>query len=111
MTFIVKPFDTYQIKYLSFTDNSGNSRVYAAISCYNGSQYVGVLWFLDTYPIADQNIVGKDGLKIIYHTRHFNDIVGILRYEKPLRLEFDTDKKEGSLLTATWEPAGEQEGV
>jgi hypothetical protein len=108
MTFIVKPFDTYQIKYMS-TTYSGTSRVYAAINCYNGNQMVAVLWFLDNYPIPDQNSFEKDEMKIIYHTRHFNDIVGILRYEKPLRLEFDTVKKEGSVLTATWEPAGEEE--
>jgi hypothetical protein len=109
MTIVVKPFDSYKIKYLSDT-YSGISKVFAAISCYNANQIVGVLWFVDTYPIPYTNtLYDKDLIKIHYHTSHFNDIIGILRYEKPLKLEFDTDKEEGSVLTLTFEPVGELE--
>jgi hypothetical protein len=101
MTFIVKAFDSYQIKYLSVTNSSG--------VCYNVNQFVGVLWFVDTYPIPRQNSLSKDGIVIYYHISHFNDIICILRYEKPLRLEFDTDKLEGSVVTSTYEPVEEEE--
>jgi hypothetical protein len=96
---------------LSDTNSSGVSKVWAAINCNNVNQYVGTLWFVDTYPIPFQNALSKDGIVIYYNTSHFNDIIGILRYEKPLRLELDTDKLEGSIVTYSYEPVGEQEGV
>jgi hypothetical protein len=46
MTIIVKDFDSYKIKYMSFKSSSGISKVYAAISCYNINQIVGVLGLL-----------------------------------------------------------------
>jgi hypothetical protein len=108
MTIISKNFDSYKVKYLSDT-YSGVSKVWASISCYDVNQIVGVLWFVDTYPIPYENSYEKGLIKIFYHTKHFKDIVGILRYEKPLGLQFDTVKLEGSVQTATYEPAGEQE--
>lgn len=93
---------------MSNTD-SGVSKVWAVISCYNASQTVGVIWFIDTYPIPYKNSIENDLIKIFFHTSHFNDIIGILRYEKPLKLQFDIEKEEGSVLTLTYEPVGELE--
>jgi hypothetical protein len=88
---------------MSFKSSSGISKVYAAISCYNINQIVGVLWFVDTYPIPYEDSYNKDLLKIHFHTSHFNDIIDTLRYEKPLKLQFDTDKIEGSVANLTYE--------
>jgi len=41
----------------------------------------------------------------------FNDIITLLRYEKPFRMYFDDSKKEASIQSFSNEPVGEQEGV
>jgi len=114
MTLVTIDFDGYAIKYASFKYSVGVSKVISSISLFNGMINVGVLWFVDTYPVPYENTYVNNILKINYHISHFNDIINTLRYEKPLRLEYDASKGEGALVSKPWtshEPVGEQEGV
>ena len=48
-------------------------------------------------------------ITIRYHIDRFNDIINILRYEKPLKIYLDTESLIGGISTGTSEPVGEQE--
>jgi len=48
-------------------------------------------------------------ITIRYHIDRFNDIINILRYEKPLKIYIDTESLIGGISTGTSEPVGEQE--
>jgi hypothetical protein len=69
---------------------------------------IGDLRFVDESPLP-KNIINQDGtFDIFYHIDRFNDIVNILRYEKPLWVFIDTQFKSGQIVTVR-EPIGEEE--
>lgn len=113
MTTITKDFDTYQIKYASrkIQTNSGLSTLYANITCLSGTNHVqvGTIRFLDT-PLQDSSYA-NNVITMYLDILRFNDIVTLLRYEKPFRMYFDESKKEASIQSFSHEPVGEQEGV
>jgi hypothetical protein len=52
------------------------------------------------------------GVSIHYPIAYFNDIISLLRYEKPISLFLNDADLIGGLTSAgTGEPVGEQEGV
>jgi hypothetical protein len=112
MTTITKDFDTYQIKYASrkVQTSSGLSTLYAVITCQSGTNHVqvGTIWFLDT-PLQDSSYTNNI-ITMCLDISRFNDIVTLLRYEKPFRMYFDDSKKEASIQSFSHEAVGEQEG-
>lgn|SRR5215510_8183300 len=99
---IKKNVDQYQIGYMT-----GGTEV-PYIDVYDGSTYVGKLSFHHDSPPA--NLLTSSGIVYLrYRLSQFNDVIGILRTEKPLTLGFDTTSLKGYLATGSSEPVGEQE--
>jgi hypothetical protein len=69
---------------------------------------VGTLTFVDDNKPIPRNEIRDDVLNIHFSISRFNDIINILRYEKPLQLYLSTTDWHGTLGTET-EPTGEQE--
>jgi hypothetical protein len=106
---ITKQFNSYKIWYYSAFSYE------ALIYCYSSGKYVGRMVFVkDNVPIPQNGIMNPFGPASDEPTIHFpiskfNDIINILRYEKPLILFLNTDNWVGILETAEFEPTGEQE--
>jgi hypothetical protein len=73
---------------------------------------VGQITFKDDVSTFGTNSVNQEGFINLYcHTSRFNDIVNLLRYEKPLVLGFVDETRVGTISTSQGEPPGEQEAV
>ena len=60
---------------------------------------LGALRFVDESPLP-KNIINEDGtFDIFYHIDRFNDIINILRYEKPLWVSIDNVKLYLNILS------------
>jgi len=100
-------FDSYKIFY--YTDRPF-APFQAMIYCYRGSQYVGRIVF---YP--DGNVPMSAQASLHYAFSRFDDVVTMLRYEKPLYLWWDSYSQGGQqvtfgmIATSANEPTGEQE--
>jgi hypothetical protein len=99
MASIQKQFDKYALYY--YTD----SNVY--IICSYGGKNVGFINFVKENVSIPKNSVKDDILRIYFSVARFNDIISILRLEKPLYLWL-YDSGTGSISTSS-EPVGEQE--
>jgi hypothetical protein len=110
MAIITKDFDSYHFYYASNTNPGGVTNVYSSMSLKNGHEIVAYISFFDTTPLPD-NSYTNNLINIHFPISRFNDVIGILRYEKPLRIQFDTSKLEGYIQTKEMELVGEQEGV
>ena len=99
-----KAFDQYKIHYVT-----GGSEV-PMIDCYNGMTHVGKLSFhADGAPLPVNLVTQNEVLYLRYRMSQFDDVVGILRHEKPLYLRLSTPSLIGFLATSQGEPVGEQE--
>lgn len=104
MATVKKDFDSYRIWYYS------GHPYEALIYCYQGTSYVGrIVFFKDGAPVPD-NANYASGPSIHYSLTRFDDVVSILRYEKPLYLFLNLDNLIGTLATEEKEPVGEEEG-
>lgn len=104
MAIYQKAFDQYRIYYMT-----GGSEV-PIIDCYNGTSHVGKLVFhADGAPLPANAVVQNEVLYLRYRLGQFNDVVGILRHEKPLYLRLSTPSLIGFIATSQGEPVGEQE--
>jgi len=104
MAWIRKQFDRYLLSYKS---DEGN--LVASLSCYTSSpwEYVGrMVFYSDNLP--PNTTTGNDLPSLHFFASQFNDIINILRYEKPLSLRMNTDTLKGDLATSS-EEIGEQE--
>jgi len=93
--------------------NTETSRSFAAISLFDGHTWVGAIGFMDREKL-DLNSYKDNVIFMNCHISRFNDIINIIRYEKPLRIVFDPNKVEAWIETkpsGQYEPVGEQEGV
>jgi len=103
MATIKADFDGYKIWY-----NSGHPYE-AHIYVYKGTKYVGrIVFFKDGITIPPNASYPEPSIH--YPLSRFNDVVNILREEKPLYLFLNLDNKIGHLATADFEPVGEEEG-
>jgi hypothetical protein len=109
MTVTTKEFDSYVIKYSSYRVTADN-RTFAFITCFKGNLKIGNIHFSEDHPL-NENYLQDDKIYMRVDFSHFNDIINVLRYEKPLRMRFDDTKKEAWVSTGSVEPIGEQEGV
>jgi hypothetical protein len=105
---ISKAIDSYRIAY-----NSDNHQTIPGMSAYihlNGkdNKMFGTLRFVEESPLP-KNIINEDGtFDVFYHLDRFNDVITILRYEKPLWFHLDDNFKSGQ-IQALHEPVGEEE--
>ena len=99
-----KEFNSYRIYYYS----GGNN--FPMIQCFDGSSYVGALVFDKDGGSFPSNTVTSNGILYLRYTlSQFNDVIEILRYEKPLYLRLSTPSLVGYLATEEAEPVGEEE--
>lgn len=110
MTRISKNFDSYYIHY-----RSNHPREECNIVLMGDGDYKGNIVFYNEIP-PKCNFVTEDGRQIInlcYHLGRFNDIVNILRYEKPLQIyicdEVDKSGVWSGAITTDLERVGEEE--
>jgi hypothetical protein len=107
MTLILKEFDSYTVEYFSKNGESDTRK--AIIRCFTGNsqQEVGRITFLDVKPLPDNNF-HSNLIYVYFHLSLFDDIIDILRNEKPLRIYLEDYIKVGGIITS-YEPIGEQE--
>ncbi len=105
------PFDTYQLFFYS-----GASAAFpVTIQVYQFGTMVGRIAFVpDALPLPPNGVInplGTDIPAIYFPLSQLEAIVGMIRYEKPLYIFFDTGSGVGIVATSQQEPVGEQEGV
>jgi len=105
---ISKQVNSYRIAYNS-DNHQAVPRMSAPIHLSDkDNNSIGTLRFVDDSPLP-KNIINQDEtFDIFYHIDRFNDIINILRYEKPLWVYIDTQFKSGQ-IQAIREPVGEEE--
>lgn len=103
MALVRKDFDSYTLFYYS-------SLPYPAlIQCYQGTTFVGAVVFYPDGPSLPPNRNTSSGPEIHYPISRFDDVMSILRHEKPLALSLNTDNLIGYVSTSNYEPIGEEE--
>jgi len=102
-----KQFNSYQISYHSHNP-AVTSRMAANVPLYFNNQVLGVLRFVEESPLP-KNVLDPvtEDFDVFYHLDRFNDIINILRYEKPLWISID-DNLNAQIVTH-FEPTGEEE--
>jgi hypothetical protein len=103
MATVKKDFDAYKIWYYS------GHPYEALIYCYQGTTYVGRIVFFKDDSAIPANANFASGPSIHYSLSRFNDIISILRQEKPLYLFLNLDNLIGIVATDEYEPVGEEE--
>ena len=110
MAQLTKGFDSYQVFYYS-----GPTQFTAVIQVYALGVFNGRIGFYpNAGPIVPNTTISPLGTAvpaINYPISQFGDIMGMLRYEKPLYIFYDTVSLVGFVGTSQMEPVGEQEGV
>ena len=101
-----KSFDLYKLYYVSHHD-----AVPAQLLLYHGSTFVGWTYFYhDNLALPDHTWAGPDSLFILrFKISEFENIMSILRHEKPLLALYNTETKYGGFGTIDKEPIGEEE--
>ena len=103
MPTVKKDFDAYKIWYYS------GHPYEALIYCYKGTRYVGRIVFFKDDSVMPPNANYSSGPSIHYGLGRFNDIISILRQEKPLYLFLNLTNLIGIVATDELEPVGEEE--
>ncbi len=81
-----------------------------SIECYDKGTYVGSLTFhKDGAPIPPDEERPENFIRLHYTASQFNDVIGILRHEKPLYLRLAPSYPMGHISTSEREPVGEEE--
>lgn len=98
-----KEFDSYKLYYVC-----NHQTVPAQLLLYNGKTFVGWVYFYHDDIDLPEPYWGT--LFILYYKlRHFDDMISILRHEKPLFALYNDEAKYGGIGTAELEPVGEEE--
>ncbi len=105
MSMIRAEFDRYVLRY-----NTAEKDLVANIECYSRQMFAGRILFIsvNTQDIPPNKASGNKYPFLFFYASQFNDIINILRYEKPLYLMLNTDTLNGYLSTSL-EEIGEQE--
>ncbi len=104
MPTVMTQFDSYKLWYYSGSQSSYEALIY----CYKGSKHVGQINFEEDHKLA-QNSSESFGPVINYPISRFNDVMTILKEEKPLCLFLNTTNGIGIVSTVDREPVGEEE--
>ena len=107
MSLVWKDFDSYQLKYVSDSGFTGNVNA-GEIDCYKSNAFVARICFIKAGIPMLANAVNSGAPYVYYPLARFGDVIGILRYEKPLGLYVDTVSHVGAVSTGV-EPVGEEE--
>lgn len=98
-----KSFDSYKLYYVSNHDT-----VPAQLLLYNGSTFVGWVYFYHDNLTLPEPYWGNNFI-LYFKIREFDNVMSILRHEKPLFALYNTDAKYGGIGTTDQEPVGEEE--
>ena len=109
MSVVWKDFDSYQLGYVSDSGFTGTVNA-CEINCFKSNAFVARICFIKEGKTIPANAVYSGAPYIYYPLSQFGDVIGTLRYEKPLSLYLDTDSHVGAITTAN-EPVGEQESA
>ena len=99
-----KDFNKYYIYY-----TTTECQVTPSIPVYNDSQSIGYIFFTEKLPTSKNSIDNEGKITLRYPIDRFNDIINILRYEKPLKIYIDSETLIGGISTGDSEPVGKQE--
>lgn len=97
-------FNSYRLYYQSAPQYSWQSRLYF----YNDGAYVGSVFFMkegENIP-ANAEVSGKP--RLYFPDSKFEEIMNVLRYDKPLYITLVTSNGIGTISTSN-EPIGEEE--
>ena len=107
-TTVKNNFNNYKIFYYS------SFHMEATIYLYNDEKYVGrIVLMNDDSPLPDNGMFAPFETpqpSIHWPISRFNDLVNILREEKPLYIFLNLTTNFGSINTDDFEPVGEEEG-
>jgi len=104
MPYVTKPVDTYVLYYLSSSGGGPQVGVpqLAEIDCFSRQAgRSGILYFFPNGASLPPNANTINGIYIYYHLSQFNDVITILREEKPLTLWFNEDNKVAYVATSS----------
>ncbi len=87
MPTIVRPFDSYKLRYESFGDGQPG----ATINCFLKGKLVGRIDFYDPVPSSRKNRIEDDLLVLVLRLSSFVDVLTILRTKRSFRLVLETD--------------------
>jgi hypothetical protein len=111
MVLIVKEFDKYYLNFFSMNEKGKHRRIYskasASLSLFFKAFEVGKIGFYDKVPVRRNEALGKIPV-LNFHISRLSDIMHMLRNEKPLYIQLNTDNWNGMLSTSA-EPIGELE--
>jgi len=113
MAGILKLIDSYSITYNSEPLRTYDDKVYytshSFVRLFNNHEgSIGRIDFRDELALSSNFVDPVNGIVLHYNISRFNDIINILRYEKPMWIYIRTDTLRGGIGTGT-EPAGEEE--
>jgi hypothetical protein len=111
MSGVLKSFDHYALNYNAVKPtDTGKSIV--EMGCYSGTTPVAWIYFYPDGATLPSNTVNSSGMiQLCYEIKRFNDIITIMRYEKPLTIWADSVTGGGMVSSGTTELIGQQEGV
>lgn len=106
MAVIAHAFDSYRIWYFS-----RHPSFKALVNCYLGQNNasVGTIIFYDATQFNPENRITGGNPVLYYPFECFNDVVGVLRNEKPLTIYLTEETGFGAVTTTDREPTGELE--
>ena len=84
---VIKEFDAYTVQYTS----SKEDITLASISCFNGTEWVGLLRFVERRSSVRDPSVINGRITLSYTLDRFSDVLDILRNKKPLKLHFNSE--------------------
>jgi hypothetical protein len=111
MVWIVQEFDKYYLNFFSMNKKGKHRRIYskatASLTLFFKAYEVGKIGFYDEVPVRRNEALGKIPV-LNFHISLLSDIIDMLRNEKPLYIQLNTDNWNGGLNTSA-EPIGELE--
>jgi hypothetical protein len=105
MATISRDFDSYRLWYYS------NNELFALVHCYKGTVFVGRISFFKEGTAIPPNANLPNGPSIHFSASRFNDVMTILKQERPLHLSLNPDTLAGVLSNTHFEWTGEEEAV
>jgi hypothetical protein len=103
MATIVRDFDSYRLWYYS------NDALFALIYCYKGTVFMGRISFFKERDTIAPNANLPNGVSIHFSASRFNDVITILKQERPLYLFLNPDTLSGAVGNTHLEWTGEEE--
>jgi hypothetical protein len=111
MALIVKEFDKHYLNFFSMNEKGKHRRIYSkasvSLSLFFKAYEVGKIGFYDKVPVRRNEALGKIPV-LNFQISLLSDIMDMLRSEKPLYIQLNTDNWNGMLSTSA-EPIGELE--